>query len=315
MEKRIWLYLFAAMGAFIIILTSCKKDNANSIPEVSTIGVAIITPISASCSGTVTFSGNIEIMEKGICWSQIQLPSVSDNKTTEIILTNSSIFTSKLTELLSNTTYFVRAYATNKAGTGYGNELSFTTPEDHSGEKGTVTDIEKNVYHTIGIGSQIWTMENMRTTTLNDSANIPIAKCYRIWNFLSAPGYCWYDNDELYKNTYGALYNWYTVNTIKLCPSGWHVPSDDEWIILDTYLGGRDIDGVLTCLPGGYRGDSATFLNIGEVSVFWTSTRSSSEKAIYRAFTINGPDITRGTYSNGWGASVRCIKDQITSHL
>jgi hypothetical protein len=309
MEKRLCFYLIVTMGAFIIIVTSCKKDNVNSIPEVSTIEVAIITPVSASCSGTVTFKGSSEILEKGMCWSKIQLPLISDNKTTEIILLNSSGFTSNLTGLLANITYFVRAYATNKAGTGYGNELSFTTPEDHSGEKGTVTDIEKNVYQTIGIGSQIWTTENMRTTILNDGTDIPIAKCYRIWNFLSAPGYCWYDNDEFNKNTYGALYNWYTVNTMKLCPSGWHVPGDDEWTILDTYLGGRDIENVLTFLPGGYRGDSSTFLNNGEESVFWTSTRSSSDKAIFRVFTINGPDITRGAYYIEWGASVRCVQD------
>jgi uncharacterized protein (TIGR02145 family) len=309
MKKRLCYYLIVIMEAFIIIVTSCKKDNVNSIPEVSTIGVAIITPVSASCSGTVTFSGSTEIFEKGMCWSRIQSPLISDNKTTEIILPNSSGFTSNLTALLSNTNYFVRAYATNKAGTGYGNELSFTTPGDHSGEKGTVTDIEKNVYQTIGIGSQIWTMENMRTITLNDGTDIPIAKCYRIWNFLSAPGYCWYDNDEFYKNTYGALYNWYTVNTMKLCPSGWHVPGDDEWTILDTYLGGRDIVSVLTWLLAGYRGDSATFLNIGEKSVFWTSTRSSSDKAIYRALDMNSLYFERGAYSIEWGASVRCVKD------
>ena len=144
-----------------------------------------------------------------------------------------------------------------------------------------------------------------------------------------SPGYCFYDNVDLNKNIYGNLYNWYTVNTMKLCPSGWHVPSDDEWTILQTYLGGSLIAGEkmkvgeitstdnsntgnesgFTALPGGYRGEYGVYINGGESSVFWTSSSVSDSKAIYRVINTKGSDITWGTDPIGWGASVRCVKN------
>jgi len=111
------------------------------------------------------------------------------------------------------------------------------------------------------------------------------------------------------------LYNWYTVNTMKLCPFGWHVPGDNEWTILETYLGGNDVaggkmkesgntywedpnidatnDSGFTCLPGGYRGDLATFINVGEGSVFWSSSPTSSDRASYWYLNYKGPDHQR----------------------
>jgi hypothetical protein len=96
---------------------------------------------------------------------------------------------------------------------------------------------------------------------------------------------------------------------MKLCPAGWHVPGDDEWTILETFLGGSNVVDALSCLPGGYRGDLATFIGFGEVSVFWTTSMASSDKADYRSLQINGIEIKRGISPVGWGASVRCVKD------
>jgi uncharacterized protein (TIGR02145 family) len=118
---------------------------------------------------------------------------------------------------------------------------------------------------------------------------------------------------------------------MKLCPSGWNVPGDDEWTILETYLGGSEVAGgkmkesgntfwedpntgatnesVFTSLPAGCRGDLATFINVGESSVFWSSGQVGSNKAIYRSLNSKSPEITRGTNPIEWGASVRCIKD------
>lgn len=195
---------------------------------------------------------------------------------------------------------------------------SFTTPADHSGEKGTVTDIEGNIYGTIGIGSQIWTAENLRTTHLNDSSAITYGQCFRCWSFLTTPGYCWYENYAPNKTSYGALYNWYTVTSMKICPSGWHVPSSDEWDILEAYLGGSAVAGSklaetgnseFEALSGGYRGDLATYYNFGETANFWTSTAASTEKSIYRSIDFKSMKINSETFPIGWGASVRCIKN------
>jgi len=101
-----------------------------------------------------------------------------------------------------------------------------------------VTDVDGNVYHTVTIGTQIWMVENLRTTKYNDGNNIPSIDESAAWSALTAPGTCTYNNttnDEII-NRYGRLYNWYSVNTGMLCPPGWHVPTDAEWTILDNYL-------------------------------------------------------------------------------
>ena len=104
-----------------------------------------------------------------------------------------------------------------------------------------VVDVDGNIYHTVEIGNQIWLKENLATTKFNDNTPINLVN--------DSTYYCWYNFDSItYKNTYGALYNWYTINTGKLCPIGWHVPSDNEWIILENYLisNGYNYDGTTT---------------------------------------------------------------------
>jgi uncharacterized protein (TIGR02145 family) len=314
MKVKILLNIIIPLS--ILIGSGCKKAEIK--PDINTVGVTFITPVSACCDAIMSFNGSSTISEKGICWNKEQSVSISDYKTTEIINKNASGFSGTITGLISNTKYYVRAYAVSSAGVVYGNELYFTTPVDHSGEKGTVTDIEAKQYKTIGIGSQIWMAENIRTMLLNDGSDITYGQCFRCWSFLTTPGYCWYDNFTPNKNTFGALYNWYTVNSMKLCPSGWHVPSADEWEILETFLGGVNIaagrmiesgNSGFNALPGGYRGDLAVFLNLGESCNFWTSSSVSPERAIYRSLGFKSPEITSGTLPIGWGASVRCIKN------
>lgn len=104
-------------------------------------------------------------------------------------------------------------------------------------KRDTVTDTEGNIYLTVKIGTQTWMAENLRTTKYNDGSPIPKITGGYSWNFLTTPAYCWYNNDSTkYARTYGALYNWYTIETGKLCPTGWHVPTLDEWDSLQQYL-------------------------------------------------------------------------------
>ena len=140
----------------------------------------------------------------------------------------------------------------------------------------SIKDIEGNVYKTIAIGKQVWMTENLKTTKFNDGTSIPMVTENEAWIKLTTPAYSWYNNDSTAnKNTYGALYNWYTVKTNKLCPAGWHVPTDAEWVALITYLEGFTVAGGkmkekgiehwkspnegatnetgFTALPGGYR--------------------------------------------------------------
>jgi uncharacterized protein (TIGR02145 family) len=108
---------------------------------------------------------------------------------------------------------------------------------------GTVTDTDGNVYQTVRIGNQIWTVENLRVARFNDGTAISLDTSTATWDSLwikgiTIPAYCYYNNmtntDSITK--WGALYNWYAVNTGKLAPKGWHVPTDSEWEVMQNYL-------------------------------------------------------------------------------
>lgn len=306
-------------------------------PTVATNVISEITQTTAKSGGNITSDGGAPVTARGVCWSTTQSPTTDNNKTNDGTGTGS--FTSNLTGLTANTTYYVRAYATNSQGTAYGNQQTlFTT---YNIETGTVTDIDGNVYKTVKIGDQWWMAENLRTTKYNDGTSIPNITDGTAWSYLSTPGYCWYNNDISYKNPYGALYNWYAVNTSKLAPTGWHVPTDGEWATLINYLGGENIAGKkikeagiahwlspnssannetgFTAVPGGYRLDNnGNFFYIGQWSFFWSKGATTTDRASYCALTTN--DIVYGIGSpNGnpikYGFSVRCIKGDISANL
>jgi uncharacterized protein (TIGR02145 family) len=259
------------------------------------------------------------------------LPTIENNKASGYLYPYFVSFDLKISGLTPNVTYYIRAYATSEEGTSYGNELSFTTPEDISGQKGTVTDVDGNVYQTIGIGSQFWMAENLKTTKYNDGTSIPQVTGNRDWSLLFTPAYCWYNNDELSnKNIYGALYNWYTVNTGKLCPSGWHVPNNSEWAVLASYLGGSEVAGGKMKIPGTeyWKSPNAGATNSSEFSAFpsglrwsngfeflregcafWSSTIDLSKSAWSHSIMNITMSLEDGTNSIIDGYSVRCAKD------
>jgi uncharacterized protein (TIGR02145 family) len=197
---------------------------------------------------------------------------------------------------------------------------------------GSVTDIDGNLYKTIVIGTQAWMAENLKTIKYNDGAAIPLVKDNTAWSNLTTPGYCWYNHDEVtYKATYGALYNWYTVNTGKLCPTGWHVPTDAEWTKLTDYLGGESIAGGklkeigtthwlspntgatnetgFTALPGGSRYLSGLFYLIGNYDLLWSSLEVNTGNAWYRYMYNDNSGVGRLDYNKNNGISVRCLRD------
>jgi uncharacterized protein (TIGR02145 family) len=194
----------------------------------------------------------------------------------------------------------------------------------------TVTDTDGNVYGTVKIGNQVWMTENLRTTKYNDDSNIPLVTDGTAWSNLDTSGYCWYNNDSTANaQTYGALYNWYTVNTNKLCPTGWHVPTDAEWTVLTDYLGvlagGRlketgtahwndpNTDAIndskFTALPGGARYNNGTFNHIGSFGYWWIATEGNAIRAWYLRMRYNADYIDRNIYDKLGGFSVRCLRD------
>jgi uncharacterized protein (TIGR02145 family) len=195
-------------------------------------------------------------------------------------------------------------------------------------------DGDGNYYKVVRIGTQTWMAENLKTTRYNDGTAIPLVEGKTAWNISNTPGYCWYNDIPTYKDTYGALYNWYAVNTGKLCPTGWHVPTNTEWTTLTDYLGGTGTasgklketgtthwlvpnDGTnesgFTALPGGYR-NSDGFLGpygptIGTFGAWWSSTEYLTVYANDRWVTYNTGYVTVGYDDKLNGLSVRCLKD------
>ena len=197
---------------------------------------------------------------------------------------------------------------------------------------GVVTDVDKNTYKTLKIGTQEWMSENLRTTKYSDGTPIPNVTDSAQWSNLSTGAWCHYDNvSSQYDATYGKLYNWYAVNTNKLCPSGWHVPTETDWTVLIDYLAsngnkgtqgkalksksgwnsngnGTDNYGWLG-LPGGFRFGNGNFSEIGNYGAWWSSKEASKDEAWGWALYYEDGAITKGPGSKSFGNSVRCLRD------
>lgn len=109
--------------AITVLTNSCKKKQ--TIPELTTAEVTSITSTSAVCGGSITSDGGGNILEVGVCWSTSEMPTIESNKTRDDY--GQGLFSVALNNLTANTTYYLRAYASNPEGTGYGNQVSFKT--------------------------------------------------------------------------------------------------------------------------------------------------------------------------------------------
>jgi uncharacterized protein (TIGR02145 family) len=198
----------------------------------------------------------------------------------------------------------------------------------------TVTDIDGNVYHTVTIGTQVWMVENLKTTKYRNGTAIPNVTDNAAWGLSTTGAYCDYNNTPSNSATYGRLYNWDAVNTDNLCPIGWHVPTDAEWITLISHLGGESIaSGKLkevglthwnypntaatnetgfSALPGGsleFSGGIYRYEYIGSFGKWWSSTQVDPIFTWIWSMTYDDSNATRRAFDNNNGFSVRCIKD------
>ena len=204
--------------------------------------------------------------------------------------------------------------------------------------QGTVTDIDGNAYQTILIGEQLWMAENLKVTHYNNGDEITHITNNEDWVSLSTGAYGDYDNNPTNSETYGRLYNWYTVDDSRgLCMAGWHVPSDEEYTVLKDYLGGTSVAGGkmkeaglehwnyysdeiteeatnesgFTGLPAGYRASySGAYYDVGNLGSFWSSSEYNSNYAWYRLLTYSYSNVYRYYYHRLYGFSIRCLGDQ-----
>ena len=313
MLKIIGLFLLIL---FINLLSSCKKDKEVA-PLTSTVSATDISNTAATLNGAVTANNlNTTVsFEYGLTISYGQISDVIENPITGSTSTNVSM---KVSGLASGETYHFRAKATSSAGTVFGEDKVLIT---------TIVDNENNNYNSVKIGTQTWMVENLRSAKFNDGSDIPLVTNNTQWRNLTSSGYCWYNNDSANKNTFGAIYNWYTVGTGNLCPAGWHVPTVTEWKTLITFLGGFDLAGGklkeignvhwavtnaasnesgFTAMGGGMRSVFGDFNDILLLGHWW----GAQDQTVDCFEIINyAQNIYTNNYGKPTGLSVRCIRD------
>jgi uncharacterized protein (TIGR02145 family) len=215
----------------------------------------------------------------------------------------------------------------------------------------SVTDFDGNVYHAVKIGNNVWTVENFRSTRYRNGAGIRINPSFGTWGMWTEGLFCYYDNsyDTMFRENYGALYNWYAVNNISgLAPKGWHVPTDTEWLELKTYLmndkkyswdgttgenkiakslcamtdwSASSVIGAVgndmrsnnstgfSALGGGCRWVSADYSSLNTSGYWWCSNKKDSTAYMFYMNTDRS-SLEYSTRNIRYGLSVRLVRDR-----
>jgi uncharacterized protein (TIGR02145 family) len=315
------IHIMVIMAVVFCSLNSCTKDG-KVVLDTEPITEAGLT--TAICGGKISSDGGYSISERGVCWAEFDYPTLIDSKTSDG--SGTGAFSSHMTGLKPNTKYFVRAYAITSAGTKYAESVSFSTFN--------VIDYDGNGYNTVKIGTQEWTVQNLKVTHFqNGDVIFNVAEPYQ-WFSTTAPSYCYFDNDLSKVSVYGNLYNFYTaVDSRNVCPDGWHVPSKDEWTTLINYFGnqyiadarmreagtahwyhstGADNSSGFTFLPVGIRDAGGYFYGMTYNGSIWTSTESTDINGIggwMASMYTDHSEVVINSYSKSNGAAIRCVKD------
>ncbi|NBP75709.1 MAG: hypothetical protein EBU61_06730, partial [Crocinitomicaceae bacterium] len=293
-----------------------------TLPTVLTNSIISITGLTAISGGNITSDGGAAVTQRGVCWSTSPNPTITNNTTSN----GSGIgnFTSNMIGLSPSTTYYVRAYAINIVGVSYGNEVSFTT-EDIVTNPGAGVSFDGYNYSSIVLGNgQEWMNENLRTTNYANGDPIPNITNNTQWQTLTTGAWTHYNNNSQNEIPYGKLYNWYAASDSRnVCPIGWHVPSNDEWILLVDYLGGLTVAGGkmkstgtqywispnqdatnesgFSALPGGIYTNN--FYSIGVDGCWWASTEVPTDSAWLKFIGASGGTLAEGPNFKWFGTS------------
>lgn len=297
----------------------------DTIIEVKAGAVLNVGITSATCGGSIITNRLSDIIMVGLCWNSFPAPTVSHHKT--LCTLDSASFIGNIANLYVDSLVFFRAFAITSYDTVYSEDKVFYTHRQDA-----VADADGNYYNTVKIGTQVWLAEDLKTTRFNDSTPITLLADHDKWAFSETPAYCWYANDSVsFSFPRGKLYNWFAVKTGKLCPVGWHVPSDMEWDTLKNFLGGGSIAGGklktrgtffwrspnneatgesgFSAFPGGLRNAAGTFSYVTIFDCWWSSDEYSSYNA-HSWYVYHGSGyLYKQTDSKSFGYSVRCLMD------
>jgi uncharacterized protein (TIGR02145 family) len=205
--------------------------------------------------------------------------------------------------------------------------IAFAVLLSCSKDENTTDEPDDNVT----IGRQVWMKKNLDVDHYRNGDPIPHVTDPTQWVSLTTGAWCYYENNTANGTTYGKLYNWYAVNDARgLAPAGYHVPTDDEWTILTTFLGGESVAGNkmkattgwtafsgitntnssgFTGLPGGYRYANGTFNDFGYDGYWWSSSEYGTTFAWTRVLDYEGSNAYRVGSFKLAGSSVRCLRD------
>ena len=308
---------YATNSAGTVYGTDTPFTSSPGPPALTTSAVSMLSSTAAGSGGNVTSDGGASVTARGVCWSTSLNPTTANSKTTDGSGTGS--FASSLTSLTPGTTYYIRAYATNSAGTGYGSNVSFTAPA-------RVTDIDGNSYNVVVINSQYWMQQNLKVTRYNNGTNLVP---YSDTLYSPVSYYHMYNNNASYGSIYGYMYNGYVISSgSNICPTGWHVPFITDWSDVATFLGGNSVAGGkmketgttywnspntgadntsgFSARGGGYYFNS--YADLKNASMWWSGTSMRYVRMDYNSAAISGIGSTlTGTSENAF--YIRCKKD------
>jgi len=290
---------------------------------------------TGTLQGKVLHDGGSNLVATGFKWGlQADLSDAAD---TVVTMAADSTFEAVLTGLTAGSTYYFSAYSTNAAGTSYGDTLTFATlcdpvPSDVQGcDSGALTSLNYQGYdyRLVEINGECWFAENLRNENYSDGSAIPSGLDDADWSTTTAGAMTIYDeggvNEAFNLAQYGRLYNHYAVMDARnLCPTGWHVPTKEEYDDLGASLGGNAVAGPkmksdicwdgtnetgFSGVPGGNRGSNGLLSNEGNMGIFWSSSPPNVDGDAAVRFLFSGDALGSNTGGIRNGLSVRCLRD------
>ncbi len=324
--------IVAVLAGAVLQLPGCQGDDVpkQGAPSVSTILVSKISERAAESGGVVTSDGGSPVTARGVCWGRDENPTIANDFDDQG--TGTGKFQSFMLGLTGSTTYYVRAYATNAFGTGYGGQVTFKTQPPQTllpDATAAISDKQGNTYSTRKIGNQTWMAENLKASVFSEGSAISFVRD-ATWPMQKSTAYCWVENDDTRTRVYGYLYNYYVASDSRnVCPAGWHVPTVDEWKTMIMNLGGSDVAGGklketgtahwtspnaaatnasgFNALPAGSR--NIDYQNFTISGYFWTSSSEDSALGILQEIRYSGGDIYTSQQPATTAASIRCVQN------
>ena len=331
------------LGVRAVRAFTLSTATANT-PSLSISGTSSNSFNSLSVTGSISNAQENKVFEIGVAYSSTNsTPTTNDgvqplseyapyNCAPSLISStyNTTSFLGTVHGLSSNTTYYMRAYAKTPNGTYYSSAETVETDSIYLAAGSGMTDIDGNTYTSIIVGDMEWSVENLRVSKFNNGDAIPYVANGTSWTSTSTSAYTYYSSDPTYNLLFGKWYNWFAIDDSRgLCPNGWHVATNQEWLDLQTSLGGPTLAGDIlkststnwnnantgtndigfNAEPSGYVHANGNGQLLFESAFSWTSTAINSNSAYYKQMNRSQSNLYTYQFDKKSAAPCRCVKD------